>query len=226
MRKSSVKVKNPCNVNWKSLEQNGRNRFCAICDKKIVDFRNMSNPEIISYLHDSNERICGLINRASPNTSFTHKKNLIVHSIIAFSSFLFGGKAASQSINESNAIAIESTAILTQNIKIENHDQQQIIVSGVVTDEAGEGLPNLNIIIKGTTKGTQTDMNGMYSIEVPEKTILIFSYIGFETKEVNVQNKTEINVTMISSTIDLGEVVVISKWYTPRGLWQRIKRIF
>ena len=81
-------------------------------------------------------------------------------------------------------------------------------VTGTVTDDSGLPLPGANVIVKGTTDGTQTDFDGNYSIEASADQSLVFTYIGFTTKTVNIGNKTEINVQMESGE-SLNEVVVV-----------------
>lgn len=83
----------------------------------------------------------------------------------------------------------------------------QRTVSGTVTDDSGEGLPGVNVLIKGTTDGTQTDIDGNFRLSVEDGTTLVFSYVGFETQEVEVGTRTRIDVTMGGVT-ELQEVVV------------------
>ncbi len=87
---------------------------------------------------------------------------------------------------------------------------QGIKVSGKVTsEEDGTGLPGVNIVEKGTTNGTITDIDGMYSIEVPsQETVLIISSVGFEAQEITVGGKSVIDVSLASDVTALGEVVV------------------
>jgi TonB-linked SusC/RagA family outer membrane protein len=88
--------------------------------------------------------------------------------------------------------------------------QRSITVSGKVTSPDNEGLPGVNIVIKGTSNGTVTDVNGIYTIEVPGRdAILIFTAIGFDTKEFTVGDQTVINVTLAESITSLSEVVVV-----------------
>lgn len=84
---------------------------------------------------------------------------------------------------------------------------QTVTISGTVTDDTGLPLPGANIIIKGTSDGTQTDFDGRYSINAQIGQKLVFSYVGFETKEVKVGAKNIINVSLNSSA-SLEEVVV------------------
>ena len=83
----------------------------------------------------------------------------------------------------------------------------QRTVSGKVTDDSGEGLPGVNVLIKGTTNGVQTDIDGNFRLAVEDGATLVFSYVGFETQEVAVGARTTIDVTMGGVT-ELQEVVV------------------
>ncbi len=88
--------------------------------------------------------------------------------------------------------------------------QQQRSVSGTVTDDTGQPLPGVSVVVKGTTQGTVTNADGSYSISnIPDNATLVFSFVGMRTKEVNVGSQTSINVTMAEDAIGLDEVVVV-----------------
>ena len=91
-----------------------------------------------------------------------------------------------------------------------NSLQQQKSISGKVTDSSGQSLPGVTIVVKGTTNGIITDTNGNYSIpNVPESTILQFSFVGMKTQEVAVAGKFTIDVTLVEETIGIEEIVAI-----------------
>src|SRR5688500_12559796 len=73
---------------------------------------------------------------------------------------------------------------------------QGIAVQGKVTDESGGGLPGVTVLVKGTSSGTATGADGSYSLQAPGNGTLIFSFIGFQTKEVAINNKTTIDVQL------------------------------
>lgn len=72
----------------------------------------------------------------------------------------------------------------------------QSLVKGTVTDGIGEPLPGVSVVVKGTTNGTITDVNGKYSIQATAKDILSFSYVGMSDQEIKVAGQTTINVVM------------------------------
>ncbi len=95
-------------------------------------------------------------------------------------------------------------------ISQESESNQASVIRGNVKDESGEILIGVSIILKGTTTGTITNINGNYEIEVAElNDILVFSYVGYETITEPINGRTEINVTMHVSAIALDEVVAI-----------------
>src|SRR5690606_2953795 len=84
-------------------------------------------------------------------------------------------------------------------------------VTGTVTDaETGESLPGVNILIKGTTTGTTSDIDGRYSLPVHgQQSVLVFSFVGYNSQEVAVGNRTQINVSLEPDLSELNEVVVV-----------------
>jgi TonB-dependent SusC/RagA subfamily outer membrane receptor len=86
----------------------------------------------------------------------------------------------------------------------------QISISGKVSDENGVALPGANIIVKGTTEGTITDLDGKYSVEVPDAgSILVFSFIGYTDQEMTVGNQIVIDVQLLAEIMPLDQVVVV-----------------
>lgn len=83
-------------------------------------------------------------------------------------------------------------------------------VSGKVSDEKGEGLPGVSIVVKGTQQGTITDAQGQYSLSFQEKNpVLIFSFVGYVPQEVSVGNLANIDIILKTDTKALEEVVVV-----------------
>ena len=82
-------------------------------------------------------------------------------------------------------------------------------ISGVVVDERGAPVPGTSVLVKGTTIGTATDLEGRYSLTLPTSAkSLVFSFIGYSTQEVNIQGQSNINVSLVEDTQMLSEVVV------------------
>ncbi|WP_026809955.1 SusC/RagA family TonB-linked outer membrane protein [Arenibacter latericius] len=87
---------------------------------------------------------------------------------------------------------------------------QEIEITGKVISSDGTALPGVNIIQKGTVNGVVTDFDGIYRIRIIEgSNILVFSYIGFQTLEQPIGDRSEINITLIEEAEQLGEVVIV-----------------
>jgi TonB-linked SusC/RagA family outer membrane protein len=86
---------------------------------------------------------------------------------------------------------------------------QEKTVTGVVTDNLGP-LPGVNVVVKGTTNGTQTDFDGKYSIKVKVGDVLEFAFLSMKTQTIKVGASNSLNVTMVSSAEELSEVVVVA----------------
>ena len=87
--------------------------------------------------------------------------------------------------------------------------QQSIkTISGTITDSNGEPIIGANVLEKGSTNGTITDINGKFSLSVPDKSTLIISYIGYVSKAIIVGNQTVFNIQLTEDTQNLNEVVV------------------
>jgi len=89
--------------------------------------------------------------------------------------------------------------------------QAQVVnLSGRVTDQStGEGLPGVTIVVKGTTIGTISDLDGNYSIAVDKGATVIFSFVGYVSQEIFIQNQTTLNISMKADTEQLDEVMVV-----------------
>ncbi|QEC67310.1 SusC/RagA family TonB-linked outer membrane protein [Panacibacter ginsenosidivorans] len=85
---------------------------------------------------------------------------------------------------------------------------QNVTVSGTVTNSAGKGIEGINVLVKGTSKGTITKTDGSFSINAPSNGTLVFSGVGYAQQEVAVNNQASISVTLTESQNELNAVVV------------------
>jgi TonB-linked SusC/RagA family outer membrane protein len=94
-------------------------------------------------------------------------------------------------------------------VSIEILEGYEVTVTGTVKDSNGDPLPGVSIIIEGTSIGTVTDLEGNYSLEVPEDGVLVFSFIGFERQRVELAGQSTIDITLLEDASSLQEVVVM-----------------
>lgn len=98
---------------------------------------------------------------------------------------------------------------LENNLNLLNH-AIEINITGKVTDEQGVALPGVSIILKGTQRGTSTNAEGTFDFDVPDnKAVLLFSFVGYLTKEIEVGNLRNVTVSLSPESKSLGEVVVV-----------------
>lgn len=88
-------------------------------------------------------------------------------------------------------------------------NQQKKIITGTVVDSNGEAVIGANVLVKGTTNGTITDMDGKFSLEVPEGAMLLVSYIGYSDYETKVGNQSNLSITLKEDSKALDELVVV-----------------
>ena len=87
--------------------------------------------------------------------------------------------------------------------------EQNRTITGIVLDNLGDPIIGASIMIKGTTQGGVTDMDGRFSLEVPSSATLVISYVGYLTQEVSVKNNTQLTIRLMEDTQMLAEVVVV-----------------
>ncbi|WP_280745898.1 MULTISPECIES: TonB-dependent receptor [unclassified Parabacteroides] len=145
---------------------------------------------------------------------FVYNKNVDVDRNVSVSITEAPLQKALEQIFEGTGIdyEFEGSYILLSSHKLKNApavNQQTITVTGTVVDETGESLPSVTVLVKGTTIGTITDMNGRYSINASSaNATLVFSYIGYTSVEKAIGNQRIINVTMQEDSKLIDEVVV------------------
>jgi TonB-linked SusC/RagA family outer membrane protein len=96
---------------------------------------------------------------------------------------------------------------------------QDIPVSGtIISTDDNSPIPGVTVLIKGSTQGTTSDINGKYSLLAPAKGVLVFSYVGMQTQEISINSKKVINVKLSDQDIALGELVVVGYSTTSKKL--------
>jgi TonB-linked SusC/RagA family outer membrane protein len=98
---------------------------------------------------------------------------------------------------------------MVEKLAITKKDKVDVTVSGTVTDPNGEAIPGVTVSVLGTTIGTATDLDGNYSLTVPEGATLVFSFIGFEAQRIDIGDRSVVDVTLVEDMASLDEVVVI-----------------
>lgn len=104
---------------------------------------------------------------------------------------------------------VDNQIVLSTSNSVQETKQQKRTVKGLIKDASGIELPGVSVIVKGEKIGTASDLDGNFSIEVPDNAILVFSYIGYLPQEVKVGNNNTLSVTLKEDNQALDEVVVV-----------------
>src|SRR5687767_10690720 len=113
-----------------------------------------------------------------------------------------------------SVVAVDEEEEILLKAKNETESEEILVtaltINGKITDEAGEPLPGVNVLEKGTTNGTTTDAVGQFSLNVQDaNAVVIFSFIGYMSQEIVVGNQTLFNISLVPDAQTLSEVVVI-----------------
>lgn len=137
--------------------------------------------------------------KSASNTSKSYYKDYVRKALFLFLSlmiFQYSSASAPAAVKDAN----ESKSI----------EQSNITVKGTIKDATGEPLSGVSVVVKGTTTGTISDLDGAYTITVPNSnSTLVFSFIGFHTQQIVVGGKTSIDVVLVEDAKALEEVVVV-----------------
>ncbi|MEP7376368.1 MAG: TonB-dependent receptor [Chitinophagaceae bacterium] len=111
--------------------------------------------------------------------------------------------------DEKIIIIKKETQIVHKTVPIENLSPLSLDIHGIISDEAGNPLQGVSIVLKGSQIGTASDAQGRFHISIPGKGILVFSYVDYITEEIPVDNQTSINVSLALSQASMQNVVVV-----------------
>ncbi|MFT6962193.1 MAG: hypothetical protein ACJAWV_001920 [Flammeovirgaceae bacterium] len=220
--KNKITIAEPCTESWEKMAQTGKAdcAFCQSCQKEVIDFTQKSDKEIIRIMKGQ-KNVCGKFTQNQLDKTYQTSENFTVPYKWAMAS-LFSGlmltqPAFSQNKKEKNP-TIKTVSKFTSsesksNIQpeIEGKDSTNTrMVSGIVRDDTGEVFPGALIEIKGTERGVFSGIDGRYSIEgIEQGAILVFGFVGYETKEVIIENQDTIAITL--APLIMGEMIIVSK---------------
>jgi hypothetical protein len=232
MKPFQLSIPKPCHENWDRMTPNDQGRFCAACQKTVVDFTSMNDRELIEFFKQPQGSVCGRLNTTQLERNFIIPKKplplLRYLFAIALPAFLFQNKAVAQ---KGRVRKVEMVHCGTQRIQmseIEGLPQSQglnsllegrageVIVQqkdetviGRVRDENNNAVAYATVVLKGTKTGVPTDSAGHFKLtgrSLMGKTLVI-SAIGFNSLEQKISG-LEVNIVLTTREL-LGEVVVV-----------------
>ena len=210
----SLAIDKPCSEKFQNFKKTNAGGFCNSCSKEVVDFTKMSSNEIIAYLKKNQSFTCGVFNKTQLSNTLEKEtqKNKWQFSALA-------------SVGFSILSLFSVDAILAQkkqnNIEIKQV-KTPITVKGIVSEKS-DPLHGVNILLQGTNIGTETDFDGKFTFPIILKKgdVLIFSYLGFETKKVTIDAKNGLQKVTLDVKFELDScilmgAVAVKKIYTSK----------
>ena len=136
------------------------------------------------------------------NLSEKVRKSLSGRTVFEILNLLFKNTEIVYTVMNDQIILNKKEAIIQMQQKLDGK------VKGIVTDHKGEPIACVNVVEKGTRNGTITDMDGSFVLELPEEATLVFSYIGYRSREIEYEGQLSLNVQLEDDAQILDEVVV------------------
>lgn len=218
-----LNIEHPCHEQWESFTPTATGGFCASCQKNVIDFSKMSESELVAFFRDrlnSSQNLCGRFREDQLRKSYNIEEWFptlhVEHDQLQYE---IPVKVISQKgrdkaiklplIKHMKMVRNMAAAILTFLCLEEGIGQTRVVSGQVIDAEGKEALPGVSITIKGTQRGTVTDSTGNYRISVSDNDTLVFSFIGFEFKEVGItDNKNFEKTELTPEVMGLSEIVV------------------
>lgn len=193
----TLTVPEPCGENFNTMTPIKGGKFCGSCEKTIVDFRTMSDGQILNFYKNSNGKICGVfdevqLNRAMPfPMEIKPNRNWKAVAALAAGLMFSGGLSGQNTSAKVEKPTVIEQQIVKGEVVNEKEEQPNSVLKGRVLD-GEEGLIGANVLIKGTSIGTTTDIDGNFELVIPH-TLTDFEveveYLGFETQTLLFNDK-------------------------------------
>ncbi len=217
-----LNIENPCQERWESFAPTISGGFCGSCQKNVVDFSQMSESELVAFFRDrqnSSERLCGRFRQDQLKKDYSLPTWFIQNSQVQYEIpvALIAQKKYKQSITlpliqHMKVVRNTAVAVLTLLCVEQGIGQTQVVSGQIVYANDKQALSGVSIVVKGTQRGTISDNDGKYKIEVSDNETLIFSSIGFKpiAKIISIAEGFS-KMEMEEDLMALGQVIYISK---------------
>ena len=219
MSKKQIKlsISTPCTEDWNTMTATQSGKFCAACQKTVIDFSRMSDAEIIRYFADFQGDTCGRLTEKQLNSVIAEPLILKPNYrwAYALSALLLPTIAASQTGKNSVPTEIRDPSV-SEAKSVENDLPIEVKIKGIVKDIRGEALIGAPIRLKGTEIGTLTDLEGLFQLEFSSKEItsdtfeIEITYIGYDTASVKInRNRIQEELKIILKEAPLESVTIV-----------------
>ncbi|WP_407557729.1 carboxypeptidase-like regulatory domain-containing protein [Winogradskyella sp. 4-2091] len=210
----TISIPEPCHEDWNKMTPKDKGRHCAVCDKTVVDFSKQTDEQIIKSL-EFKGNLCGRFKTEQVDRDIVlarkNKNNYLSWAASGLFAFLAIGNQYMYAQGAPKSIRTETTINPVINGRIATSILAKHKIYGKVTEaDLGTPMAGVSIVVKSTNQKIETDFDGKYTIEVKKGEILIFSYLGFISQEIKVENTKHIDIKLQTNEMEiLGEVSVV-----------------
>ncbi len=240
--KNALQITQSCSEKFESFVPTPNGGFCSSCEKEVIDSTNMPEPELIASFNNKTTNTRGQFKNTQLKTyrtpSMSRRNNGFLTrsmAMVGLSLLSLGSVASLRAQDLANADAPLKTEVSVSQKPLDTNSfiVQEYTVKGTVLDETNEPLSGVNVVLKGTAEGVVTDLDGKFefprTLEVDD--VLVFSFIGYETKEYVVpeSNLSTLDITITFDTVDvelMGAVDTGGVYKTKRNIFQKFLGLF
>src|SRR5690606_35281145 len=209
MKHLEISIPSPCHEDWNKMTPFEKGKYCALCEKTVIDFSGMSDAQLVAFFRSNKGNMCGRFAKDQLDRSIEIPRKRIpwlrYFFQVAIPAFLVTAKAVAQGKVK---VGVETHVLQSDTARLEvkelyEQKQKGKVITGVVTDTAGTPISNAAVVLKGTRIGTSTGIDGSFRL-VNDRygNFLEVSSIIFETKVVDVSNqKDPVHVSLTESLV-------------------------
>lgn len=224
--KINITIPKPCHENWNAMTPVEKGRFCSMCEKKVLDFTNATDKQIIE-AYNQDKKLCGRFLKSQLNRDLEtpkEKKSIWLASVFFGLLSLSNVKAIAQEKPKTEQAPVEPQ-IMGKMTAPQHIEGEEKIISGIVSNEMGP-IQGAKIMIKGTTISVATNSEGKYTIKAKEGDILVYSFMEIKDIAKTVGNSNIINTYLTNQKHFLGGAIICKKRKFPGRQINKIKNWF
>jgi len=218
--KIRISIPKPCHEDWNKMTPFDNGRFCASCQKNVYDFTFATDREILEKFN-TDKNLCGRFLPSQLNRELSLPRKGPSWPVAAAVGFLTFASAGNTLYAQGEPGIVQTETNINQSSGSSPQGVTEHLITGVVSDATGT-IPGVSVMVKGTTRGVQTDIDGHYSIMAAPGEILVFSFVGMNDKEFTVGLAHTVNISMDSYGITmLGGPMLVQKrsWIGRAVIW-------
>ncbi|WP_108866455.1 carboxypeptidase-like regulatory domain-containing protein [Aquimarina aquimarini] len=218
MRKAIViHIPKPCHEEWSKMTPEEKGKHCKVCAKTVYDFRTKTDEQIIKKF-EQDSAICGRFksSQLGRELAYSRKEKNSYRSYLASGIFSFLALGINETNAQENSIKEAQVNVVSDypiQVKVKGKVATSVLtertVFGTIVNERGLSLPGVLISIKGKGIVVQSDFDGAFALKANKNDVLQISYIGYNTLEIQVSDKSEYAITLVQDHEELmGDIVI------------------